>query len=565
MIAKKTDTFFLAGLFFINMIAVVLILASLGFAFNAPLSFWQFPLAVVIALVINYSVSRSMQSGFKTFWLSIIGIAAVFIVSLLIANYFYDLSYDGQSYHQEAIFQLDNGWVPFYNLLPDAVKYKIFIDHYAKGVEISQTAIYSITHHIETGKSTNIMMLGAAFCLTFSYLLKLEKLSKAKCILLSLLITLNPVTINQLLTYYVDGQLATVLLCFIIAALLIVKEPKLHYFILLASIIIIAVNIKFTAIIYIALFSAAILAWAIFTKKPGLTKSLFITTFAAGIVGVFFIGFNPYVVNTTKFGHPFYPLMGDHKIDIMSVQYPEGFKDKNPAAKFFIATFSHTYDKMPLVATLKVPLTVNKDDIIDASRVDAHIAGFGPFFSGILILSIALLVILYIQQKGDRGFKNILYLLLCVALSVAIIAEAWWARYVPQLWIIPLIILIATELYPQKKYVKFARGVTYFLIVLNIGICMIGIVWNYFLTSLVNYQLAELKASHQTISVDWGSATANRIRFREHDIPYKETKLDSAKAEILTRSDSKFILPANTPQIPKSVIEKWAEKLVKDK
>src|ERR1700743_3710938 len=159
MIAKKTDTFFLVGLFFINLIAIILILASLGFAFNKAITFWQFPLSIVIAFIINYLASKHIQASLKTFWVSAISIVAVIIVSILISNYFYDLSYDGQSYHQEAIYQIDNGWVPFYKMLPNKLRYEIFIDHYSKGIEISQGVIYSFTHHIESGKATNIMMM----------------------------------------------------------------------------------------------------------------------------------------------------------------------------------------------------------------------------------------------------------------------------------------------------------------------------------------------------------------------------------------------------------------------
>ncbi|UUZ83650.1 hypothetical protein LJK88_07435 [Paenibacillus sp. P26] len=41
--------------------------------------------------------------------------ALLFAAGFIVCGYFFDLSYDGQAYHQEAIIHLSNGWNPVYD------------------------------------------------------------------------------------------------------------------------------------------------------------------------------------------------------------------------------------------------------------------------------------------------------------------------------------------------------------------------------------------------------------------------------------------------------------------
>jgi len=560
---KTGNTLFLTGLFFINLIAGILLLSSITFFCKGTIAAWQFPAAFVLALVVNYFAASKLQAANGAFLKSFIIIVVVTAIALISASYFYDVSYDGQAYHQEAIYQLKNGWNPYYTMLPDSVNQVLYINHYSKGVEIPQSAVYATLHHIEAGKATNIMLLIAAFCLTLSYLYRLGKLSTLKCVLLSLLITLNPIAVNQLLSYYVDGQLATLLLCLMIASLIIIRQPNRYNLLLLASVIIITANIKFTAVVYVVLIVIAILAWALFTKNKATAKKLFFTSLIAGIVAIVIVGFNPYVVNTIKYQHPFYPLMGKNKIDIISYNLPAGFKEKNGAEKFFISLFSHTGNITPdngKIVSLKIPFTLNKSDIVNAPKVDTRIGAFGPLFSGILLLSIVILIIVSIGAKDYRQLKNILYLLATIIISVCIIPESWWARYIPQFWFIPVIILFAAELADRKMILTILKPILYIVIFINIGFSLISLGWNFLMTNLVNYQLATLQASHKTIIVEWGSAKSNRVRFMEHHIPYIETHFGKDSSNVIVRSDSHFYVPGGTPNLPKSTLIKWAEK-----
>jgi hypothetical protein len=74
---------------------------------------------------------------------------------------------------------------------------------------------------------------------------------------------------------------------------------------------------------------------------------------------------------------------------------------------------------------------------------DVRVGGFGPLFSGICLLTLIIIILItYYCHKNYITVNNyILFLCFLIFLTVIINPESWWARYVPQLWLIPLLIL----------------------------------------------------------------------------------------------------------------------------
>lgn len=554
---------FLTGSVLIVTIALVLIISSLGFFVDSHVSSWQFPVSFILAGALYYYVCKGYYKDISTFIKSIFLSVTIIVVSIVVATYFYDVSYDGQTYHMEAIYQLKNGWNPFYSLLPKENQLTIYINHYAKGVELPQSTIYSLTNYIESGKATNFILLAAAFCLCLSFLLSLNKISTIKCILISILLVLNPVVVNQLISTYVDGQLALLLLCFFTTAVWIVKDDNYYNIILLGAIIIISINVKFTGLIYVVIFNAALLGWLLFVRDFRLFKKILYTTTIAGVIAIFIVGYNPYVINTVKFMHPFYPLMGENKVDIMGYNLPSGFEGKNAFSKFFMSLFAHTDNVMPnngRTVDLKFPFELNKADIVNASKIDARIAGFGPMFSGALFVSLVTLFILIARHDDNKKLlRNTVFIISVIIISVFINPESWWARYVPQLWYFPIIILIAAEVYKIRQ-LRLLKFIIYGALILNVSLTSIGIGWNVMMTQLINYQLETLKASKKPIEVYWDLCNSNRIRLMENNIPYVEKDLLNVtkNTEGIIHSSTKFIKDT-TVNIPKSKFIKWAE------
>src|SRR5690554_4707112 len=203
---------FLIAFLLIGTLAMVLAITSLSFIIDIGISSWQFPVSFILTVVLYFYITEDYYKKRNIFLKSVLLSLATITVSILIALFFYDLSFDGQTYHMETISLLKNGWNPFSNLLVEKNHLYLYINHYPKGLEIPQSTIYSLIGRIESGKATNIILLTATFCLSLAFLLNLNRLSITKCILLSLLAVLNPITINQLISTYVDGSMALLFL-----------------------------------------------------------------------------------------------------------------------------------------------------------------------------------------------------------------------------------------------------------------------------------------------------------------------------------------------------------------
>lgn len=559
---RNNRVLFLTGGMLITTIAMVLIIVALSFFAGLPVAAWQFPTAFALTGGLYYFICKNKLNNIGAFTRAAIISALIIIISVIVACCFYDVTYDGQSYHQEGIYQLAHGWNTFKTLLPKSVNMAIYINHYGKGVEIPQSTLYALTGHIEAGKATNLILFIATFCLTLSLLLGLNKLTMPRCILIAVLATCNPIIINQLISTYVDGQLAMMVQCLFVVAIWFVFDSSIYNLLLLAAVVIIGANVKFTGLVYVVIFTAALLGWLLFTKRIELFKKVIYTALASGIVAVLIVGYNPYVVNTVKFQHPFYPLMGKNKVDIVGYNLPPGFEQKGGMNKLFTSLLAHTdnqiSDKQKTV-TLKIPFTVNKTDFTNSFKPDTRIAGFGPFFSGILLLTFALLIVLLLKPGKFALIKNLVYLMGVIVAVVLIMPESWWARYIPQLWYLPIVVLLSAELHNTKH--KILRGFLYLFIIFNVVLTFAGFGWNLMMTMLVNHQIAKLQAAHQIITVQFGDEKANRFRLEENHIQYKEAILDGVpKVENFIRSDSKFVIPDNVTNYPESNFLKWAEK-----
>ena len=172
--------------------------------------------------------------------------------------------------------------------------------------------------------------------------------------------------------------------------------------------------------------------------------------------------------------NPLYPLIGKDKIDIMTYNEPKSFTQRGAIDKFVTSLLgvsenikSNETDKDP---TLKIPFTVNEGEIAEYYRPDLRISGFGVWFSGIYILS--LLGISYIMYKllREKKYELLSYMLAFLAVTlilVVIVDGSWWARYVPYVYLLPILVcvLFANQ---EKMWYKALAGLICILLTLNL-------------------------------------------------------------------------------------------------
>jgi hypothetical protein len=361
---------------------------------------------------------------------------------------FYDSSWDGQDYHQPAVIALSQGWNPVFEDFPFSVtadtEAPLWINHYPKASWILEAALYRVTGFIEYGKSINILFLFVTFFLVFSALLTRKQIKVLPALGLSLLLSITPVFLYQFLSFYVDCLVSCLVISqFVLAALILLSEKnkEYHWILALVIMIMIIINIKFTGIVFSFIVTAGILVFSVIKQRniQKLVKTLLFYTSVA-LAAVIFTGFNPYITNTLGHGHPLHPVFGKEKRDIITNQKPANYTEMEPVSCFCFSLLAEggTVHQpasgsgfMP--AKLKIPFTITKNET-RFYVLDPRAGGFGPLFSGIIVISLLLFIlhsIRLIVQKRIRLFVIHIGIIVWLLASVLIIPDSWWARFIP--------------------------------------------------------------------------------------------------------------------------------------
>jgi hypothetical protein len=550
-----SGTCFLIALGIIDIYAFTQLLTSLSFIFGGHLTIFHLPLAITISLFVNYQVARSSMEkpvSRTVFMRTSLLILGILIVAVVLVTPFYDMSEDGMWYHQESVIQMARGWNPFKRNLPfdTSDDGSLWFNHYAKGLEIFQASIYILSGKIETAKAALLFVATGAFCLSVYFIYGLQFFSKLKTVFVSGLLVLSPWVVSQVLTFCNDGQTSCLLLYALVTCCLIFREYNKSLIILLCSVVISTVNIKFTGILYIACFTGILLFVLLIRKKTSF-RPVLLAVLLSGITGIVLVGFNPYVTNFVNNGHPFWPIMGKNKVDIITAEYPNSWRSLNRFQKLGLSLLTHT-DETTLWANpnqevdLKIPFTFNKTDIRYSCTPLVKMGGFGPLFSGILILSVILLSWTLLKPYPPDKRYFLVVVLATLTGTILIMEEACILRYVPQFWFIPPIIALASE-FSAVRGIRYLRNALYICIVVNICFSVMSIPYNIAQTAKVYAQLKEMKKNGQVIPIDFGRMQSNRIKLEEKNIPYKVVNFSEipggSKTINLNHSFTRYLLP----------------------
>lgn len=540
------NSIFNSAILILIYISITLIFSSIMFVFNipisAPTSIIYILLSIVGYVALNYKKDRiSCVLG------GILGII-IFISTIFLSQSIYDFAHDSNWYHKAAIGCLTNGWNPIYDEFGEFVKNSnlnitdmeyaaVFTQHYCKGPWIIGANIYSITGDIEACKSVNLMMAYVLFVLAFHYL-SMTYLKDWQAVIAGILLVYNPITMSQIFTLYVDNLLYTALFSIIVMLFGISDKnyecsEKLKYLILF-MLVVLCVNIKFTGLAYAGAFCLLFyIIWNIYGivikdfKRTFIKNTLFYIVTCS--VAIFLVGFSTYVTNYIDDGHPFYPLAGENKKDIMTGNQPDAFAYINGVQRLLISTFAKTSnisgDKLP---DLKFPFYVSEEEAqIAALGVDTRMAGFGPLFGGMICFSIAILSFaMYCLFKLNRYWFSILLSTLVVVLTLLLcIEESWWARYSPYFYLVPMIsvVLFFIAFNNEVRFFKFLIGV---ITALFIYCCFVNT--NYFneyvktcrentIITKDNLEYAKLNSQDKNIRVAINSSSHYGIEFNLKD------------------------------------------------
>lgn len=527
----------LLGSTLLALLFFILIFAVLGFAAGIPLTTVTIWLAAICTFIYSLWAAKYYykQDMWRIFAKLCICVVLLCFSFMYISGLYYDISYDGQVYHQEAVSQLAHHWNAFQDYLTkDRSHSAVLLNHYAKGPWLYEAALYTATGQIEQSKVFNFLLMIASFLLTLSGMQSCGRFTVRQSVVFSLLMALNPISIYQSLSFYIDGQLASLLLCLVALSYRLVADNDKVVLCSVMMSIALTVNIKFTGVVYAVAFIGLSGGWLWLLKNKHLYRNFVKTSIVGLFIGICVIGYNPYITNTVYYGHPFYPLYGggNQTMDIMTSNSPSGFMQMSSWEKLYISTFSlsanHVDQEEP---ALKVPFTVSLEEFRPfVYGADIRIGGFGPWFSGMLVLAGAILVLMCTLGAKERMYG--IGLAGSIILSVLINPEAWWARYVPQLWLVPIIIAIAAA-NDSKKTIRQLGAVLAGAIIINIGLISYPyVLGNYYCTQDLNRQLERIAERNEPITVCFGDFTSNYVRFERWGIEYIDASDDIANINI---------------------------------
>lgn len=428
---------------FMSLLASVLSVTAIIFIFGGRINSFLFVIEYFVSCLITYSLFKNKISR-EDIIFNFIFNGLLFYLLCNISLLFYDFSWDGNVYHKQMIGLMKNGVNPLFNKNCG----DIWSQHYANGSEVWGAVLYSFFGDIEVGKVINLILSLCLFIYSYKTILKISK-SKLFSILFSFAISFNPILINQFHSYYIDGIVSNSLFIFILSIINFIIDDfsandKVNIFIFVTSSIV-AINSKFTALLIWGLFLAVLGCYVLFinlkNRKFDEIKKLILIAFCTGVFSVVVVGSSSYMKNLVKYHNPFYPLMGSGAVDIETGNEPEKFKNFNHVQKWLYGTFSETYTWYDKDPKLKIPFTVSQSELYSIEFPDIRIGGLGVWYSGLLCISLPIILIgIFMNIRKNKVLNIVCILLLCaVILPIPILPIVWQARYYPQLYLIPFI------------------------------------------------------------------------------------------------------------------------------
>ncbi len=466
--------------------ALLLLITASLFLVKIPISSFHFLSALVGTICISFVMVKKrnyfkIPGEYKS--IEFIKVTFVFIIlvslGLFMGMQFYDFSQDGQAYHQPAIIALANGWNPFHEAFVEKYSpfYKnamkgneIYVDHYTKATWMTSAAVFRLTGSIESGKLFNFLYMIAVFLITWNFLFHFGRIPGKSKIIIAALVALNPVVLYQSFSFYNDCQMASLMSITLILAFqyIMFREEKRLFFLFITLLVL--CNIKFTGLVYGALVIG--LAWlTVLIVDREIQLRFILSMIAALLLAVVFIGFQPYITNIIYKKNPFYPALrigsGQNKSiqSVVSNQAPEEFMKKDRFRKLYYSLFSASDNDLTHLPHLKIPFSIERGEMSAFRAVDARYGGFGPLFGSILILVIAAGVLVLLKARRLVVLFSFIPAALLLILTL-LNPEAWWARFSPQLWLLPITFFVSFY-YFSNPYLDYFRGFVISIMLLN--------------------------------------------------------------------------------------------------
>ncbi len=456
------------GRFILVFIGANVMVTSLLLLANCSISSWNFPFSYIVTALLFYFLKKEKTARYR---LAIIDISiGIIFLLILFCTLVFDVSYDGNWYHKLAAGFMKQGWNPIYDNISEYYSQlsipaerinntDLWITCYPKASWYFAASVYAMTNNIETAKCFNMLIFYAVFMIALDYFsTKFEE--KIFPILLAFIFASTPVAFSQFFTNYIDCSLGSLLFATVIILMSIsdkkYRGDKNEQFLHLAICIIICSNLKMTGLVFEGVFCAAFFVlWCVEITKEKKSKKiarLFIYYIVVLIIALLVVGAGSYLSNFIHYGNPFYPVLGSDMLDFSDNLKVVGLSDTFPVIQMIVMIFIRVSGSKSTQLDWKIPFTFRVSEL-QSITYDTIRGGAGVFFSGILCLSMLLLLI--VMLKRHKTYKEeVRYCIVVMTISIALLfvmPAGGQARYSPYLYLIPNCTIYLCLLYLKEK------------------------------------------------------------------------------------------------------------------
>jgi hypothetical protein len=504
-----------------------------------------FPLAIALTAALAAWVSQQLYAAghYRRALGATLAALAVAAVAFLVEAQVYDGSWDGNAYHALALDALAGGWNPWRQTVPDVPIHTSELTFFTKGPWLLAATVQRVTGSFEGGKAFGLYFMGTAFLLWLAALLAHRKLRAGWALLAAFALAVNPVSATQLFTFYVDGQLAS-LLGILLALLILTMRARYSALLpVLAVATALVLTTKLNGALYAAIIAGGFWAWRmlsrgharrVMTRRPAVRAvsrrpaARLAAWLATGVAAAALtVGFNPYVrplaEGTITAGNPFHPHA--HYSSIINLESAVLFPEQGRVERMARSLLARPAI-WPEPIHYQIPFVPGRGELSAFAAPDVRVGGFGPLFSGGLVLAGATLLLLGLGIRGRRARRIAHLVVLSVVVTVSVLAfgETWWARLGPQLAFVPLLLGVAGLLALRRTSWRIVPAVLVVVLALNsalVGAAHALHAWRQ--SGHTHEQLSQLAASTQPVPLlNLAAFPGLRLRLERAGVQYQE-------------------------------------------
>jgi hypothetical protein len=196
--------------------------------------------------------------------------------------------------------------------------------------------------------------------------------------------------------------------------------------------------------------------------------------------------------------------------------------ERDRVTRFLVSNFSRSESvRPPHSSQLKIPFSLSASERTSIYGPDLEIGGFGPLFGGALLLAASLVAALLITPATRSSAVPALLVTGGVLASVLMHSETWWARFVPQAWLM-LIPVSAVGLSLSRRSLQWWLAAACVLVALvNTAIMGASAARRHLLyRQAVEASLQEIGSAPQPVSVYLDTFPPLRRRLQEAGIQF---------------------------------------------